>query len=96
MDELSNWLALASVHGLDGLKFQRLSEQIPLAELVRLPISTLRNIGLTPRQAELLALQGQRRAEVALKWLVCKRSGRTTSAPATGDGWNTPANANRP
>ncbi|MDX1677624.1 DNA-processing protein DprA [Arsukibacterium sp.] len=69
MDELRNWLALASVHGLDGLKFQRLSEHISLAELVSLPVSTLRNIGFTPRQAELLALHGPRRADMALQWL---------------------------
>jgi hypothetical protein len=40
MDDLRNWLALASVHGLDGLKFQRLSEHMSLAELVSLPVST--------------------------------------------------------
>ncbi|MBV2130230.1 DNA-processing protein DprA [Arsukibacterium indicum] len=69
MDDLRNWLALASVHGLDGLKFQRLSEHISLAELVSLPVSTLRNIGFTPRQAELLALHGSKRADLALQWL---------------------------
>ncbi|SNY48828.1 DNA protecting protein DprA [Arsukibacterium tuosuense] len=69
MDDLRNWLALASVHGLDGLKFQRLSEHISLTELVGLPISTLRNIGFTPRQAELLAVHSPRRADLALEWL---------------------------
>ncbi|WP_213995238.1 DNA-processing protein DprA [Arsukibacterium sp.] len=70
MDDLRNWLALASVHGLDGLKFQRLSEHISLTELVSLPISTLRNIGFTPRQAELLAVHSPRRVDLALEWLV--------------------------
>ena len=69
MDELHNWLALASVHGLDGLKYQRLREHISLAELVKLPASTLRNIGLTERQAYLLAHEAMPKAQSALRWL---------------------------
>jgi DNA processing protein len=69
MEELRNWLAVASVHGLDGLKFQRLREHISLSELVKLPASTLRNIGFTERQAYLLAHEAKARAESALRWL---------------------------
>ena len=69
MEELCNWLALATVHGQDGLKFQRLSEQISLAELVKLPASTLRNIGFTERQAYLLTHEVQPKVTHALKWL---------------------------
>jgi len=69
MEDIRNWLALASVHGLDGLKFQRLCEQIPAAELVKLPASTLRNIGFTERQAHILAYDAQAKADYALRWL---------------------------
>ncbi|QBL08037.1 DNA-protecting protein DprA [Rheinheimera sp. D18] len=69
MDDIRNWLALASVHGLDGLKFQRLSEQISVAELVKQPASTLRNIGFTERQAHILAYEAQDKADYALSWL---------------------------
>ena len=69
MDELHNWLALASVHGLDGLKYQRLREHISLSELVRLPESTLRNIGFTERQAFLLAQESGAKVQSALRWL---------------------------
>lgn len=69
MDELHNWLALASVHGLDGLKYQRLREHISLAELVKLPASTLSNIGFTERQAYLLAHEAMPKAKSALRWL---------------------------
>ncbi|HSG50897.1 MAG TPA: DNA-processing protein DprA [Rheinheimera sp.] len=69
MEELRNWLALASVHGLDGLKYQRLREHITLAELVASPASTLRNIGFTERQAYLLSHEAGAKAELALRWL---------------------------
>lgn len=69
MEELRNWLALASVHGLDGLKYQRLREHISLAELVTLPASTLRNIGFTERQAFLLSHEASAKADYALRWL---------------------------
>ena len=69
MEELRNWLALASVHGLDGLKYQRLREHITLAELVALPASTLKNIGFTERQAYLLSHEAGAKAELALRWL---------------------------
>lgn len=69
MEDLRNWLAVASVHGLDGLKFQRLREHISLSELVKLPASTLRNIGFTERQAYLLAHEAKAKAESALHWL---------------------------
>lgn len=69
MEDIRNWLALASVHGLDGLKFQRLSEQISAAELVKLPASTLRNIGFTERQAHILTYEAQAKADYAMAWL---------------------------
>lgn len=69
MEDLRNWLALATVHGQDGLKFQRLSEHIPLAELVKQPASTLRNIGFTERQAYLLTQEAQPKVTLALRWL---------------------------
>ncbi|MGI5309900.1 DNA-processing protein DprA [Rheinheimera sp. WS51] len=69
MKDLRNWLALATVHGLDGLKFQRLSEHITAAELVALPASALRNIGFTSRQAQLLAYESEAKVELALRWL---------------------------
>ncbi|MDP5135813.1 DNA-processing protein DprA [Rheinheimera baltica] len=69
MEDIRNWLALASVHGLDGLKFQRLSEQISAAELVKLPASTLRNIGFTERQAHILAYEANAKADYAIRWL---------------------------
>lgn len=69
MEDIRNWLALASVHGLDGLKFQRLSEHISLSDLVKLPFSTLKQIGFTDRQAELLTFQTGTKVEHALRWL---------------------------
>ena len=69
MEDIRNWLALASVHGLDGLKYQRLREHISLAELVKLPASTLVQIGFTDRQAYLLAHEAQGKADKALRWL---------------------------
>mgnify|MGYP006198443263 CR=1 FL=1 len=69
MEDLCNWLALATVHGLDGLKFQRLSEQISVTELVKLPASTLRDIGFTERQAHILAYESKARVDSALQWL---------------------------
>jgi DNA processing protein len=69
MEDIRNWLALASVHGLDGLKYQRLREHISLAELVKLPASTLRNIGFTDRQAYILAHEADKKADSALRWL---------------------------
>lgn len=69
MKDLRNWLALATVHGLDGLKFQRLSEHITAAELVALPVSALQNIGFTSRQAQLLAYKADSKVEAALRWL---------------------------
>lgn len=69
MQDLRNWLALATVHGLDGLKFQRLSEHITAAELVALPVSALQNIGFTSRQAQLLAYETDSKIDSALRWL---------------------------
>ncbi|MEW5683228.1 MAG: DNA-processing protein DprA [Pseudomonadota bacterium] len=69
MEDLRNWLALATVHGQDGLKFQRLSEHICLAELVKLPASTLKNIGFTERQAYLLTQEASPKVEKAIRWL---------------------------
>ncbi|WNO59705.1 DNA-processing protein DprA [Rheinheimera sp. MMS21-TC3] len=68
MKDLRNWLALATVHGLDGLKFQRLSEHISAAELVSLPISALQNLGFTSRQAQLLASESASKVDSALAW----------------------------
>ena len=69
MDELSNWLALATVHGQDGLKFQRLSEHISLEELVKLSFSSLQQIGFTERQAYLLTHEAKPKVAKALQWL---------------------------
>jgi DNA processing protein len=69
MEDLHNWLALAAVHGLDGLKFQRISEHISASDLVKLPASTLRNIGFTERQAHILAYEAKEKADNALRWL---------------------------
>ncbi|MDX3773933.1 DNA-processing protein DprA [Chromatiaceae bacterium AAb-1] len=68
MDVLRNWLALAAVPGLDGLKYQRLTEHITLAELVRQPASTLRQIGFTARQAEIFSLVSPSLIDSALQW----------------------------
>lgn len=69
MEDIRNWLALATVHGLDGLKFQRLSEQISVTELVKLPASALRDIGFTERQAHILAYESKAKVDSALQWL---------------------------
>ncbi len=68
MNELPLWLALAAVPGLDGLKYQQLAEHISLAELLRLPASTLCQLGFTARQAERLVLGAQGQVDNALRW----------------------------
>ena len=69
MKDIRTWLALASVYGLDGLKFQRLSEQISLPDLVKQSPRTLQNLGFTERQAFLLVSESAAKAEYALRWL---------------------------
>lgn len=67
MENVHNWLALASV-GLNGQRYRQLSEHISLAELVALPASTLQQIGFTQRQAQRLCYESGRWIEQALQW----------------------------
>jgi len=67
MENVHNWLALASV-GLSGQRYRQLSEHISLTELVALPASTLQQIGLTQRQAHGLCYEAASWVEQALQW----------------------------
>ncbi|CAM5185692.1 DNA-processing protein DprA [Alishewanella longhuensis] len=67
METLHNWLAIASV-GLSGQRYLQLSEHMSLAELLALPASTLQQIGLTQRQAQLLCYEASAWVEQALQW----------------------------
>ncbi|MDP5185801.1 DNA-processing protein DprA [Alishewanella sp. HL-SH06] len=68
MEALHTWLALASVHGLDGQRCRQLNEHIGLAELLALPASTLQQLGLTKKQAQLLCYESASWVEQALNW----------------------------
>ena len=68
MELLQHWLAAAVVHGLDGHRIRQLCQHLELAALVRLPASTLQQLGLTAKQAQLLCYQSQPWVEQALQW----------------------------
>lgn len=69
MEQLQHWLMLAAMPGINGLKLEKLLPHITIAELVALPVSTLCQIGFTPRQAELFCINRQRYAGQGLNWL---------------------------
>ncbi|EHR41016.1 DNA-processing protein DprA [Alishewanella jeotgali] len=68
MELLQHWLATAVVHGLDGHRIRQLCQHLELAALIRLPASTLQQLGLTAKQAQLLCYQSQPWVEQALQW----------------------------
>jgi len=68
MDELRHWLALATVHGLDGQRFERLAEHYSVQQLATAKASTLHHLGFTPRQIDILTSQSAALIESALRW----------------------------
>ncbi|WP_333608490.1 DNA-processing protein DprA [Arsukibacterium sp.] len=68
MDELRHWLALATVHGLDGQRFDRLAEHYSVQQLATAKASTLNHLGFTPRQIDILTSQSAALIESALRW----------------------------
>lgn len=68
MERLTDWLAVASVPGLYGQRVVALTQHISLAGLVKLPASTLQQMGLTAKQSQRLCYDSSAWIEQALTW----------------------------
>ena len=71
MDDLRDWLALASVPGMDLRRYQRIVQSIPLQQFFSLSAAELQQLGLTEYQSQLLVSPNHRLVESAIHWLQC-------------------------
>ena len=69
MDDLRQWLALASVPGMDLLRYQRLIQSIPFSEFFSASQAQLQSYGLTELQSQMLLAPEHQRIDNALHWL---------------------------
>jgi len=69
MDDLHDWLALASVPGLDLRRYQRIVQSIPLQQFFSLSQPELQQFGLTEYQSQLLVAPNHRLVDSAVRWL---------------------------
>lgn len=69
MDDLHYWLALASVPGMDLLRYQRICQSVPLQQFFSFSASQLQQLGLTEYQSKLLVSPNHRLVESAIEWL---------------------------
>ncbi|MEE2024463.1 DNA-processing protein DprA [Alkalimonas mucilaginosa] len=68
MDDILNYLVLAQA-GINGYHLQRLASHCTAAELCQQPVSTLRQMGLTERQAIAIRQPDMRLVQQAESWL---------------------------
>lgn len=69
MDDLRDWLALASVPGMDLRRYQRIVQSVPLQQFFALSASQLQQLGLTEFQSQLLVSPNHRLVDSAIHWL---------------------------
>lgn len=69
MDDLRQWLALASVPGMDLPRYRRLIQSIPFSEFFRASPAQLQSYGLTELQSQMLLAPQHQRIDKALLWL---------------------------
>ena len=69
MDDLREWLALASVPGMDLHRYQRICQSMPLHQFFTYSASELQQLGLTEYQSQLLVSPNHRLIDAAIHWL---------------------------
>lgn len=69
MDDLREWLALASVPGMDLRRYQRICQSIPLHQFFKYSAFELQQLGLTEYQSQLLLSPNHRLIDAAIQWL---------------------------
>jgi len=69
MDDQRQWLALASVPGMDLPRYQRLIQSIPFSEFFSASPAQLQSYGLTELQSQMLLAPQHQRIDNTLRWL---------------------------
>ena len=69
MEDLHHWLALASVPGMDVRRYRQICQSVPLDQFFASSSSSLRQLGLTPCQSQMLLNPQHQHIAAAANWL---------------------------